>query len=72
MFFFEKKNQKPFSVGCRAKWAKVTHVGDGAGPDFFCFFFQKKKTFLTLPPLLAVLCPQSMCCHAAVCNGRRQ
>jgi hypothetical protein len=42
VFFFEKKNQKTFVTShrvARARGAKQAKV--------FCFFFSKKKTFLT-------------------------
>jgi hypothetical protein len=39
-FFFEKKNQKTF-----AYWARA--CGPSEGVKVFCFFFSKKKTFLS-------------------------
>jgi hypothetical protein len=41
-FFFEKKNQKTFD----RLHARLPH-DVRPGPKVFCFFFSKKKTFLT-------------------------
>jgi hypothetical protein len=42
MFFFEKKNQKTFIT-------RRTFAGEArdSRPKVFCFFFSKKKTFLS-------------------------
>jgi len=46
-FFFEKKNQKTFApeVPHRVTIRVITR----SGTKVFCFFFSKKKYFLTLP-----------------------
>jgi len=47
MFFFEKRTKKLFSVWFRASWSKFTPGDASARAKVFCFFFSKKKTFLT-------------------------
>jgi len=47
MFFFEKKNKKLLPVGIRPSWSPDTSVDAGASANVFCFFFLKKKAFLS-------------------------
>jgi hypothetical protein len=47
MFFFEKKNQKTFTRLAPRKLETHTPGGEGARAKVFCFFFSKKKLFLT-------------------------
>jgi porin len=58
MFFFEKKNQKTFSLGASVRGWRTRQVA-----KVFCFFFSKKKTFLFFvlsSPVLAAPPPLSV------------
>jgi hypothetical protein len=44
MFFFEKKNQKTFSLWFRARPSKYSSGSNSAGAKVFWFFFSKKNT----------------------------
>jgi len=47
VFFFEKKNQKTFARFVPRKPKKYTSVDEGEAAKVFCFFFSKKKFFLS-------------------------
>jgi hypothetical protein len=48
MFFFEKKNQKTFANDAGAPVSYGEHRGWPQQKKVFCFFFSKKKSFLSL------------------------
>jgi ComF family protein len=62
MFFFEKKNQKTFAFGAAPERARTLTVAL-AIEKVFCFFFSKKKAFLTY--LLDLLLPP----HCPACDA---
>jgi len=46
--FLKKRTKKLLVLCTRASWTRHTSIDAGAGAKVFCFFFSKKKAFLTL------------------------
>jgi hypothetical protein len=56
MFFFEKKNQKTLVSLVPRRVTDYAPSANSVGAKVFCFFFSKKKAFLSREPAAHDLC----------------